>query len=221
MSLPRTRIAIADDHAVIRMGIAAELDEMPAVQLIGTAANSTELMALLEAEPCDVLVTDYAMPGGSDGDGMQMLRQLLARFPELRIVVMTGLDQPAMIQALYAAGITRILSKSDDTSHVQAAVQAAQVNRRYLSPSIMPLLPARNAQPATAAALSPRELEVVSLFLLGHSINDIAAQLDRRKQTISTQKTSAMQKLGAESDADLFRIAAEIGLGAANRPPAS
>lgn len=220
MSQTRTRIAIADDHAFIRMAIAAELDRMPGVELIGEASDSTGLIKLLQSRPCDVLITDYAMPGGDDGDGMQLLERLHSTWPELRVIVMTGLDQTSMIQALYAAGATRILSKSDDVSHVQAAVQSAISNRRYLSPSILPLLPARRARAASLATLSPRELQVVRLILQGRSVNEIAEQLGRRKQTISTQKTSAMQKLGAGNDADLFRISAELGLDAEDTPAA-
>ncbi|MBA0098762.1 response regulator transcription factor [Stenotrophomonas indicatrix] len=211
MSMPRIRVAIADDHAVIRMGVEAALDEMSSAQVVGAVADSTALLALLARESCDVLVTDFAMPGGSDGDGLQLLRVLAQRFPQLRVIVMTGLDQPAIIQALYASGFPRILSKADDSSHVPAAVQAAMANRRYLSPSIVPLLPARHTV-TTQGVLSPREQEVIRLYLGGASINEIATQLGRRKQTISTQKTSAMRKLGAESDADLFRVAAELGL---------
>lgn len=219
MSQPRTRIAVADDHVFIRMAIVATLDQMPGAVVIGSVSDSTQLIALLQAQPCDVLVTDYAMPGGAEGDGLQLLERLRQQWPDLRTVVMTGLDQPAMIQALYSTGTTRILSKTDDIIHVQAAVQAALANRRYLSPSIMPLLPARRARPASLAELSPREREVVELYLQGWTINQIAEHLGRRKQTISTQKSSVMQKLGAESDADLFRIAAELGLAGAGAPP--
>lgn len=211
MNSQTIRVALADDHPVIRMGIEAAISEKPTLLLIGTAADSTELVELLDAQPCDVLVTDYAMPGGRHGDGMELLDYLRARFPELKIVVMTGLDQPAMIQALHSAGIDHILSKADDSSHVPAAIAAAAVQRRYLSPSITALLPARGA-PRTQARLSPREHEVLSLFVAGLTINEIAERLGRRKQTISTQKVNGMAKLAIERDADLFKYASELGL---------
>lgn len=207
------RVAIADDHPLIRMAIEAALDTVPAIVHVGSAANSTELIALLDAHPCDVVVTDFAMPHGEHGDGLQLLQLLRSRYPELQIAVFTGLDQTAVVQALYDAGVNHILSKGDDVSHVAAAIMAAHVGRRYLSPSVAPLLPARSSQRSTVP-LSPREREVLRLFVGGMSINAIAEQLDRRKQTISTQKVNGMAKLGVERDADLFKYAVELGLDA-------
>jgi len=210
MSHPIIRVAIADDHPVIRMGIEAAIDAVPTLQFIGAAADSSELVALLDSTPCDAVVTDYAMPGGAHGDGLALLDMLRERYPGLRVIVMTGLDQPAVIQSLYQNGITHILSKADDTSHVPAAIAAAWANRRYLSPAVAQILPARGAPQKTV--LSPREREVLSLFVSGLSINEIALRLDRRKQTISTQKTVGMAKLGIDKDADLFKFATELGL---------
>ena len=212
------RVAVADDHPLIRMAIEAALDTVPALRHIGSAVDSTELVALLDSQHCDVLVTDYAMPHGEHGDGLELLALLQARYPAMHIVVFTGMDQPAIVQALSAAGITHILSKGDDVGHVAAAVMAAHVRRRYLSPSIAALLPSRGSL-RTPVPLSPREHEVLSLFVAGLSVNAIADQLGRRKQTISTQKVNGMAKLGIERDADLFKYAVELGLG--KTPPAA
>lgn len=206
-------VVVADDHPLIRVAVESALDTVPALVHVGSAADSTELIALLDAHPCDVLVTDFAMPGGAHGDGLPLLQMLRERYPELQIVVFTGLDQAAIVQALFEAGISHILSKADDVSHIAAAVMAAHVGRRYLSPSIAPLLPSRGTQRPTLA-LSPREREVLTLFVAGWSVNAIAEKLDRRKQTVSTQKVNGMAKLGIERDADLFKYAVELGLSA-------
>ncbi|MCF3498180.1 DNA-binding response regulator [Stenotrophomonas maltophilia] len=204
------RVALADDHPVIRLGVQSALDEAPAIQCVGTAADSTELMALLQREPCDVLVTDYAMPGGNHGDGLDMLAVLQRQFPLLRIVVMTGLDQPGLIHKLDSSGVAGIVSKSDDLSHVQAAVMAVYAQRRYHSPGVLEQL--RRKEQRRVIKLSPRETEVVALFIGGLSINEIALKLDLKKQTVSTQKVNAMRKLGIERDAELYSFAADLGL---------
>lgn len=211
MSHPIIRVAIADDHPVIRMGIEAAIDAVPTLQCIGTASDSSELVALLDSTACDVVVTDYAMPGGLHGDGLALLDTLRERYPDLRVIVMTGMDQPVVIQSLYQHGITHILSKADDTSHVPAAIAAAWANRRYLSPSVAQILP-HHAAASRKTALSPREREVLTLFVSGLGINEIAERLDRRKQTISTQKRIGMAKLGIDKEADLFKFATELGL---------
>jgi len=217
----RIRVAIADDHPVLRIGIESALSEVPAIDIVGTCSSSTDLVALLDANGCDVLVTDFAMPGGEHGDGLQLLDFLGQRYPELAIVVITGIDRPAIVQAILSHGIEAIVSKADDMSHLRMAIQAAWVRRGYLSPAVASLLP-NGKSSGSVQALSAREREVLSLFIGGTAIKDIAKQLQRSKQTVSTQKIRGMAKLGIEKDADLFKHALDLGLvpaPAGNEPP--
>lgn len=204
------RVVLADDHPVIRLGVQSALEEAPALHCIGAVADSTQLVDLLRREPCDVLVTDYAMPGGAHGDGLELLSYLHTHFPLLRIVVMTGLDQPALLNQLDARRVPGILSKGDDLQHVQAAVMAVYAHRRYLSPSVAEVLKRKERRRITD--LSPSEQKVVALFISGLSVAEIALKLDRKKQTVSTQKINAMRKLGIERDAELLTFAADLGL---------
>lgn len=205
------RVAVADDHPVIRMGIEATLDDISSVRRIGSVADSTQLITLLDAQPCDVLVTDYAMPGGEHGDGLELIAFLRERYPQLRIVLLTSMDKAVLIRSLLTHGINAILSKTDDMSHLRTAIQAVHIGRRYFSPSVAQMM--KSLPSATAASrLSQRESEVIALYVGGDSINAIAEKLQRSKQTISTQKINAMRKLGIETDADLFKYAIELGL---------
>lgn len=206
----RIRLVLADDHPVIRLGIEATLDNVASVQRVGSAVDSTQLIELLDSQPCDVLVTDYAMPGGQYGDGLELIAFLRERYPQLRIIIITSMDKAVLIRSLLTHGVNAILSKADDMSHLRLAVQAVHIGRRYFSPRItkmMKLLPT-----AGSSRLSERESEVISLYVNGATINAIAEKLERSKQTISTQKVSAMRKLGIETDADLFKYAIELGL---------
>lgn len=209
----RVRVVVADDHPVIRMGIESALTDVPTIACVGVVKNSTDLIALLDQERCDVLVTDYAMPGGDYGDGVELIDLLKLRYPELAIVVMTGLEMPSLIRLLMAKGIQNLVAKADELSHVPRAVQAAHVKRRYLSPSIAAMMGTeRIGEPADALVkLSQREREVLAMYVAGATIGDIAARLQRSKQTVSTQKMRAMAKLGVSKDAELFRYAAELG----------
>ncbi len=165
----------------------------------------------LDAQPCDVLVLDYVMPGGKYGDGLVLLSFLQRRYPALRLVTITMLDNPSVIRAILKQGVHCILSKSDATSHLVAAVHAAYIRGKYLSPSIENLL--GNEESYTAIKeLTGRETEVVRLFSAGYTISEIAAQLHRSKQTISSQKTTAMKKLGLKRDADLIRYTTDSSL---------
>ncbi|MCF1369923.1 response regulator transcription factor [Burkholderia cenocepacia] len=205
------RIVIADDHPAVVIGARYELSATNTVAVVATAHNSTELMDALSNHPCDVLVSDYAMPGTEYGDGLAMFTTLLKRFPGLKIVVMTMMENAVALRALIDIGIACIVSKSDMPNHLTMAIHAAYTNGRYLSPSMDRIL--RNTgSVGKAPALSVREVEVIRLFASGLSVNEIAEKLNRSKKTISTQKSSAMQKLGIERDVDLVRYAIACGL---------
>ncbi|GAB2579170.1 response regulator transcription factor [Dyella jejuensis] len=204
------RVVLADDHPVIRLGIEAALDSLNTVRRIGSAVDSTQLVSLLDAEPCDVLITDYAMPGGQYGDGLELVDFLRQRYPDLCIIIITSMDRAVLVRSLLARGVNAILSKADDMSHLRNAVQAVHLGRRYFSPRITKVMKASHT--TTSSRLSQRESEVIALYVSGDSINAIAEKLGRSKQTISTQKISAMRKLGIEQDADLFKYAIELGL---------
>jgi two-component system capsular synthesis response regulator RcsB len=122
MDSQHIRVAIADDHPVIRVGIEAELDRIPGIQLIGSARDSTELVELLGREPCDVVVTDYSMPGGTHGDGLVLLAYIAEHYPAMAIVVVTAIDKAGLIRTLLSRGIVNIVSKADATTHIVPAV---------------------------------------------------------------------------------------------------
>ncbi|GGA03362.1 response regulator transcription factor [Dyella caseinilytica] len=210
MDTKRIRIVIADDHPIILLGIQACIEEIFSYQIVGTAQNPDELIHVLNTTLCDVVVTDYVMPGSHVGDGLELIDVLKRDYPSIGIVMVTAIDKPAIIGAMMARGVENIISKTDDLSHVVPAIQSVLVKRRYLSPSIerMP----REHSTSNTTKLSPREREVIALYLKGKTITEIAATLNIRKQTASGQKSSAMSKLGFMSDADLFQHAADLEL---------
>lgn len=198
------RVMVADDHPASALGMSQALQGNSTIKLVGAVSNSTGLVAALDAQQSDVLVLDYVMPGGKYGDGLVLLSFLQRRYPALHIVTITMIDNPSVLRAIRKQGVSCILSKSDAISHLIGAVHAAYVGANYMSPYIKQLLQDVESEPA-ARALTAREIEVVRLFGAGYTVGEIAAQLHRSKQTISSQKSSAMKKLGIVRDADLIR----------------
>ncbi|EHP41773.1 two component LuxR family transcriptional regulator [Cupriavidus basilensis OR16] len=198
------RVMVADDHPVTLLGIAHSLRGASGIEVVGTASSSTELIDALDQEPCDVLVLDYVMPDGKYGDGQALISMILRRYPEVRIVTITMVDDPAVLGAIQKLGVTCILSKSDAMAHIVTAVHAAHTGGQYLSPTVVALLDDQEAS-GTTRKLSVREAEIVRLFRAGYKVGEIATQLHRSKQTISAQKVAAMRKLGLTRDADLIR----------------
>ncbi|MBY4672339.1 response regulator transcription factor [Burkholderia multivorans] len=201
-------VVIADDHPAVLAGIEATLRDIRVARVTGTARNSTEIVDLLLSRPCDLLITDFAMPDGKYNDGFAMLSYLRAHFPEMKIIVFSALDGAGLTHKLLKLGVKAIVSKNDDVAHLISAVYAVLANTEYLSPRVSS---ARREQRIGRRhiSLTKSEIEVLRLYVSGVSVSEIALQLHRTRQTISAQKIRAMQKLGVERDADLYQIVYE------------
>ena len=211
----RIKVIIADDHPVILFGAAQALLKFPEIEVIGQARQSTELIQLLQKSSCDVVVSDLAMPGGQFGDGMPLLGYIGRQFPAVRIVVLTMLENPALLKRLREVGVTAVINKSDDLSHIGLAIVHVMRGQEYIGPSVRLALDSMGLSASGQqrdVVLSKRELEVVRLFVSGMTITEIAAQLKRSIKTISTQKNTAMRMLGIERDSELFQYAQSNGL---------
>lgn len=209
-------VLLADDHPGIISGIRHELSEEQGIRLDASVSNSTDLIKSLEEGCFDVLVSDYSMPKGAYGDGLHLFGYISRRFPDLGLVVLTMLDNSAILQALGLISNISIVSKADAVQHLVPAIHAAYTKGIYFSPAISekmeklrPLGP--TGERRSAAFLSPKESEVVRLYAAGLRIDEIAEKLSRSKKTISTQKIRAMQKLGIKKDIDLMKYALECG----------
>ncbi|KMZ11498.1 Two-component response regulator [Candidatus Burkholderia humilis] len=211
----RIKVIIADDHPVILFGVTQVLNKFPEVDVVAQARQSTELIHALQKMPCDVLVTDLAMPGGSYGDGMPLIGYIGGSSPRVKLVVLTMLENPALLKRLREVSVMSIINKADDLNDIGWAIQHVMRGQAYLGPSVKATLDSMgmgaNGQ-QHSVILSKRELEVVRLFVSGMAITEIAGQLRRSIKTISTQKNTAMRKLGIERDSELFQYAQSNGL---------
>ncbi|MGF6695352.1 two-component system capsular synthesis response regulator RcsB [Metapseudomonas resinovorans] len=217
----KINIIVADDHPAVLLGITHELAAIPTLEIVGQAKNSTEVIELLSTLSCDILITDYVMPGGSAGDGIAMLSFLRRRYPDLKIIVFTTINNPAIVAEILKLGVGSVLNKVDDVGHLISAVHAVYAGATYISPQLKAAaqqLSHNNGSRSSNYKLTRRESEVIRLYVSGLSVNNIANQLKRTKQTVSSQKASAMRKLGLTRDADLFRFAYETGIVDSGQP---
>lgn len=211
---PALRIALSDDHPVVRAGVRALLESAAPGQgwtVAGEAAGADELLALLASAPPDLLITDFSMPGSRAGDGLTLLGQIRRRHPSLPVIVLTMIGNPPMLRSIAETGVAGLLDKAAAAAELAEAVRTVAQGGRYYGAAVRERL--ESAAPARGvAALSPREAEVLRLFVAGRSVSQIAAQLHRSKQTISRQKTDAMVKLGLGSDREIYEYARATGL---------
>jgi two-component system, NarL family, captular synthesis response regulator RcsB len=213
----KLRIVLADDHPFVLLGIRATFSTDESLEIVGEAGSAAGLLALLASTPCDVLVTDFAMPepGLQAEDGLRLIKRVRRDWPDIRIVVLTSMSNVAILRSILAAGAMSLLSKVESMEELACAVRLAGVRRRYLSTSIGAALAAAGTETdalAEGPRLSPREVEVVRMFASGLSITEIARVLNRDVRTISRQKRDAMGKLGVQNDPGLFAFARANGL---------
>ncbi|CAB3750693.1 response regulator transcription factor [Paraburkholderia solisilvae] len=215
------RTIIADDHPLVLLAIENLMSTYPNMEIVGRATDSSQLFAEAGRVSCDLVVMDLYMPGGSNGDGLDMVRQFRTRFPEVVLVVLTMETEAEALQKVIALGVGAVVSKRDRIDLIHVAIITALAHECYLGPAIRTLL-----ADATIARrldyvrqmLSRRELEVLTHYASGLGVTEIAARLGRSVKTISAQKCTAMRKLSLHSDADLFRFAVEHGVVSGDRP---
>lgn len=206
------RILIADDHPAVLAGIESVLEDKHEIEIVGRAKNSTEIISFLRSNECDVLVTDYSMPGGTYGDGLVMLNVIRKRFPGVKIVMLTMIENIGIIKSLTNQGIYRIVHKTDSLGSLLPAIYAAYTDGQFISPSARKLLGGEwLGAVRTTIELSKREEEVLLLFISGLTVSEIAKKLYRSIKTVSTHKVAVMNKLGIHKDIDLIRYGIEMG----------
>jgi DNA-binding NarL/FixJ family response regulator len=197
-------ILLADDHAVVRQGLRAILGAEADVRLVGDAADGQEALRLAERLEPDVLVLDLMLPGLN---GFEVTRQVRKRVPRTRIVILTMHTDPAYAAEALRAGATGYVAKDADAAELLAAVRAAAVGERYLSPAL-PAAALEAGEPADPyEALTPREREVLQLTAEGHTAAGVAAKLHISVRTVETHRAHVLQKLGLKNEKEMVRYA--------------
>jgi two-component system, NarL family, captular synthesis response regulator RcsB len=209
------RIILADDHPVVLAGIEMAL-AAAGFSVVAKAHNADELIEHLERTPCDLIISDYSMPGGNFPDGLALMGYLKRHYRACPLIVITMLRNPSMLQALLNTGANGLFDKRSPLQHLKQAILTITQGRRYVCPAFVDILKGQSlpisGADGASVSLSERELEVVRLFVQGLSGRQIAAQLNRSEKTISRQKRTAMDKLGLDHDGGLVEFARVSGL---------
>ncbi|HHQ4610275.1 TPA: response regulator [Aeromonas veronii] len=208
------KIILADDHPLILTGIRSLIDQItPHCEVIAEAYQVSDLLNLLQQHHCDLLITDFSMPGDTRSDGMVMIQQLRRDYPNLPIIVLTQIQNSAILQSLIQAGVKGLILKKSVINELADAIRQILLGHRYIGPTVRMLLASAGiAGQSNNNPLTPKESEVVRLLASGMSVTQVADYLHRSVKTISTQKKSAMTRLGISSDSALFDYAKSSGL---------
>ncbi|MFM5433129.1 response regulator [Aeromonas veronii] len=208
------KIILADDHPLILTGIRSLIDQItPKCEVIAEAYQVSDLLNLLQQHHCDLLITDFSMPGDTRSDGMVMIQQLRRDYPNLPIIVLTQIQNSAILQSLIQVGVKGLILKKSVINELADAIRQILLGHRYIGPTVRMLLESAGISgQGNNNPLTPKESEVVRLLASGMSVTQVADYLHRSVKTISTQKKSAMTRLGISSDSALFDYAKSSGL---------
>lgn len=209
----KTRIILADDHAVLRSGLKMLLNAQDDLLVVGEATNGPEALAAVRDHSPDLLLLDITMP---KSDGLQVLSQVKRAYPNVRVLVLTMHEEEGYLRRALEAGAAGYCPKSAADAELISAIRAVMRGNVYIHPShakilIDKMIPSATAANASSAELSERERAVMKLVALGHTNQDIAQQLSLSVKTVESYRARGMEKLGLTSRAALVRYAIQEG----------
>lgn len=199
------RIVLADDHPVVRDGLAAMINQQPDMQVVGEAENGEEAIAIYESRRPDVLVLDLRMP---KADGVTVVQKVLEADPRARVLIMTTYDGDEDIFRSLSQGAKGYLLKDTPRQEILAAIRAVSANHPYTSSSVATKALQRMAKPS----LTHRELDVLQLLGEGRSNKDVARHLGITEGTAKTHVKAILMKLDAISRTEAVAVAHKRGL---------
>jgi DNA-binding NarL/FixJ family response regulator len=206
----KTRVVIADDHALVREGLRKVLELDDSIELAGEAANADEVMARLAQGGVDLLLLDLLMPGCTDVD---LIERIVKAHPQLPVLVLTMHADPHIARRALEAGARGYLTKDISTELLIEAVHQVAAGRSYVDPTLSAaLIRPQTEVPQPLEQLSARERQVLVALVQGRALIDIAAELNVAPNTVSTYKSRLMEKLGQSSLSDLVRYSIRHGL---------
>jgi len=200
------RVAIADDHAVIRKGLQLFISEDNAIDLVGEASDGDELLKLLKSTQIDVLILDIDMP---KINGLTLLRDLENTYPRLRTIILSM--HPEDVYGINARrmGAKGYLSKDNEPATIIDAVKKVASGETVFREELYKF---NRHGFVPAVKMSKREAQVLKLLVSGRSNKEISEELEISDKTVSTYKLRLMRKIKAKNVVDLVRYAEMNGL---------
>ena len=206
------RIVIADDHAIVREGLKRIVDSADDLQVVGEAADGTEVVERVREIVFDVLVLDLSMPGRS---GMELIKLVKAQQPRLRILVLSMHQELQYAVRAIKSGASGYLTKESAPALLEQAIRKLAGGGAFISAEVAEQL-ALGAMPGNETlpheSLSNREFEVFRLLVAGISVTDIGLRLKLSVKTVSSHKANLSHKMGLKNQSELIRYALKHGL---------
>ncbi len=206
---PTVRIALADDHNVVRQGLRALLEAVPDFAVVAEARDGTQMVEAVLRESPDVAVVDLGMPGLN---GVEATRRIARERPRIRVLVLSMHTGEEYVREALAAGASGYLVKDSAVDDLVRAIRAVARGERFLSDAIAPVADRVDKAHSPLGRLTSREREVLQRIAEGNSNKEIASSLSLSVKTIEAHRTNLMTKLDIHDTASLTRFALARGL---------
>lgn len=211
-SVTMIRIAIVDDHAMVRAGLKQFFSEEVDFRVVAEGSNGREALDIVRLGEVDVIVMDISMPGQSGVDALAAIR---ARAPDLPVLILSGFAEEHYATTLLRQGASGYLNKDCDPQEIAKAIRTVYRGRKYITAGVAErLAEALTGDGDTPAheQLSERELQVFLRLAKGETIGHMAQSMSLSVKTVSTYRTRVMEKMGLASNSDLTYYALKNGL---------
>ena len=207
------RVALIDDHEMIRAGFAAILTYDPEFSVVAQGSRGDDAMLIARKDKPDVILLDISMPGGISG--VEALSRLSVMAKPPKVIMVSQHEELGLLRRLLESGASGYVSKSAGADELKAAIRKVMQGRRYVSQDLaqaMALAGPQASHESPFSQLSGREHEVAMSVVAGERGMDLAARLFISAKTVSTHKRTMFEKLGIKTDADLIKLAVTHGL---------
>lgn len=209
------RILLADDHTIVRDGLANSLHLQDGMDVVGQADNGLTTIELAREQSPDVIIMDIGMP---DLNGIEATRQILRECPDVKVIGLSMHSGKRFVSEMFKAGAKGYLPKDCEFDELLEAIQAVMDGKTYLSPSITGIVvdnyvrTSPETQSSAFSVLTPREREVLQLMAEGNSTKQIGLRLYISPKTVEAHRLRIMNKLDIDNVAQLTKYAIQEGL---------
>ncbi|HEV3117871.1 MAG TPA: response regulator transcription factor [Gemmataceae bacterium] len=208
------RVLLADDHALVRAGIRALVQNIEGVEVVGEAVDGREALSAIKRHQPDLVLMDISMAGLN---GLEAASRVARDFPNVRVIILSAHSNEEYVCQALRAGASGYLLKDAGTSELDLAIKAVARGETYLSPGvskhvIADYLRRTGGESGALELLTPRQREILQLIAEGQTTKQIANTLHISVKTVETHRMQLMERLDIHDVAGLVRFAVRMGL---------
>jgi len=212
----KIKVILTDDHNIVREGLKLLLENDEEIEIVAEAANGVELLAVLERTPADLVLLDINMP---IMDGYEAAQHITERYPDIKLLVLSMLNQEQFVQRMLSAGAAGYVLKNSGKNELRTAIKLVADGNHFISSDLVARLLHKPVEAETeegnaavkGAILSKREIEILQLISEGLTNAEIADKLFVSKRTVETHRQNIIEKTNTRNTANLIKYAMQNG----------